>query len=283
MIGDAHIMRQETATKADPVLPISRADGFFEFDRAQAKRIGEGLADAYRNADPFAHIALDNFIDAEVLREVDRQFPRPEKGRFDDAYSHLKTGYVLDKIRSPYIQDLLSALNSAAFLNFLEKMTGIKGLVSDPRFTGGGLHETRRGGHLSVHADFNFHPVTKLRRRINLILFLNEGWNADWGGGLELWDKGMTHAVKTVMPELGRAVIFNTDSDSYHGHPDPLQAPEDVTRRSIALYYYTAPDGFRVPHTTKWRKRPGSADQVPPVTDRVRHVLKHYFGKGEDG
>jgi len=282
MTQPAQILETTQGAKATPapILPISRKDGFFEFDRAAARTIGEGLTRAYGNGDPFPHIVLDNFLDLDVLREVDRQFPQPEKGRFDDSWSHLKTGYILDKIRSAYIQDLLSALNSAAFLVFLEKMTGIKGLVSDPRFTGGGLHETRRGGHLSIHADFNFHPITKLRRRLNLILFLNEDWNPDWGGGLELWDKAMTHKVKSVTPDLGRAVIFNTDSDSYHGHPDPLEAPEDVTRRSIALYYYTAPDALRLPHTTKWRKRPGSGDVVPPVTDRVRHVLRHYFGKG---
>ena len=35
-------------------------------------------------------------------------------------------------------------------------------------------------------------------------------------------------------------VIFTTSNVSFHGHPDPLQTPEDVTRKSIALYYYTA-------------------------------------------
>ena len=284
MTEHARILERKTeaTTASAPVLPLSRKDGFFEFDRVRARVIGESFAKNYRGGNPFPHIVLDNFIDLEVLREVNRQFPQPEKGRFDDAWSHLKTGYILGQIRSAYIQDLLGALNSAAFLNFLEKMTGIRGLVSDPRFTGGGLHETRRGGHLSIHADFNFHPITKLRRRLNLILFLNEDWNPDWGGTLELWDKGMSHCVKSVVPDLGRAVIFNTDSDSYHGHPDPLQVPDSVTRRSIALYYYTAPDSFRLPHTTKWRKRPGSDDSVPPVTDRVKHILRHYFGRGEE-
>lgn len=270
--------RSEPAA-APPVLDLTRESGFFELDRMGAKALGASLAQQYQHADPFPHIVLDNFIAPEILREVDRQFPQAQKGRFADAFSQLKTGYTHEKIRSAYIHDLLAVLNSAAMLNFLEQMSGIKGLVADQRFTGGGLHETRRGGHLSIHADFNFHPMTKLRRRLNLILFLNEDWDEAWGGKLELWDKRMTRRVHAVTPVLGRAVIFNTDSDSYHGHPDPLDCPPEVTRRSIALYYYSAPEGFRLAHTTRWRKRPGSKDEVPPLSERLRYKLNYYFGK----
>jgi hypothetical protein len=34
-------------------------------------------------------------------------------------------------------------------------------------------------------------------------------------------------------------VVFNTDSDSFHGHPRPLRCPPGMTRKSIAVYYYT--------------------------------------------
>lgn len=264
-----------------PILEVTRDDGFFEIDRQNAKVLGEQYAGQYRNNAPFPHIVLDNFIESEILRRVVREFPDARQGRFADDFSQLKTGYLLDMIRSPYIHDLLNVLNSAAFLNFLEKMTGIKGLVPDPRFVGGGLHETRRGGYLSIHADFNYHPIMRLRRRLNLILFLNENWQNEWGGALELWDRSMTRCVHKVAPELGRAVIFNTDSQSYHGHPDPLECPADVTRRSIALYYYTMPDHFRLAHTTKWRKRPGSNDSIEPLGKRLNFMIRHYFGKRE--
>lgn len=264
-----------------PVLPLSREAGFFELDRSAARRLGESLAPQYAAATPYPHIVFDNFLDRSIVQQVDAEFPNREKGRFADAFSQLKTGYSLEKIRSPYIHDLFNALNSAAFLTFLEKLTGIHGLIPDPRFNGGGLHETRRGGHLAIHADFNMHPILRLRRRINLILYLNEDWQEEWGGALELWDRPMRQCVERVVPLQGRAVIFNTDSDSWHGHPDPLECPEDVTRRSIALYYYTAPKDFRIAHTTKWRKRPGSKDSVEPLAQRIRYSLRYYFGKRE--
>jgi len=265
-----------------PVLEMTRSDGFFEFDRKAAKAAGSKLADQYQSASPFPHIVLDDFIDPAILHQVNAEFPSPKAGRFADQFSQLKTGYVLDAIRSAYIQDLLSALNSAAFLNFLEKLSGIRGLVSDARYVGGGLHETRRGGHLSIHADFNLHPLNRLHRRLNLILFLNEEWESEWGGALELWDQRMSRCEEKILPVLGRAVIFNTDSDSYHGHPDPLECPDGVTRRSIALYYYTAPSGLTIPHTTKWRKRPGTKEAQTGPMDRLQFLLSHLFGKRED-
>ncbi len=272
----------ETAGAA-PALQLTRADGFFELDRDACKRLGDALHDNYVNASPFPHIVIDNFIDPAVLRRVVDEFPGREKGRFSDAYSQLKTGYTHGQIRSAFVQDLLNALNSAPFLMFLQKLTGIRGLVSDAHYTGGGLHETARGGHLAIHADFNIHPHTKLQRRLNLILFLNDDWEESWGGSLELWDQDMKACRKSVAPVMARAVIFNTDSNSYHGHPDPLLCPPEVMRRSIALYYYTLPSSsLIVPHTTRFRARPGSNDVAPSRFTIAMDSLKRLIGKKSD-
>ena len=34
-------------------------------------------------------------------------------------------------------------------------------------------------------------------------------------------------------------MVFSSTDFSYHGHPQPLAAPADRARRSLALYYYT--------------------------------------------
>ena len=38
---------------------------------------------------------------------------------------------------------------------------------------------------------------------------------------------------------FNKLVIFNTTDFSFHGHPEPLKCPDNVTRKSLALYYYT--------------------------------------------
>ena len=67
-----------------------------------------------------------------------------------------------------------------------------------------------------------------LHRRINVILYLNERWDPAWRGSLELWQRDMSGKAREVVPLFNRAVIFNTDATSFHGHPDPLQTPDGV-------------------------------------------------------
>lgn len=264
-----------------PVLSIREEDGLLRLDSKECAEKGAGYHAEYVKNAPFPHIVLGNFLDEDVLMRVVRDFPEREKGRFSDAYSQLKTGYKLEQIKSAFIENLLNALNSAAFLVFLENLTGIKGLTNDPYYHGGGLHEIARGGHLSIHADFNIHAITGLRRRLNLILYLNEDWEPSYGGHLELWDRQMKACRKSVSPELGTAVIFNTDTTSYHGHPDPLACPEGRYRRSIALYYYSVPGGTLrgklTGHTTLFQPRPGSSDASLPLVARAANKVRRLF------
>lgn len=246
------------------------------FDREECLQLGKSLSPEYVSNDPYPHIVMDHFLPDDFLRRVVDEFPERGDPRFSDAQSNLKTGYKMEQIDSPFITNLLNALNSSQFIGFLEEMTGIKGLIPDPHFNGGGLHETARGGHLSIHADFNILRELNLRRRMNLILFLNENWEDEFGGHLEIWSKDMKKLCSSVSPVMGRAVVFNTESDSFHGHPDPTTSPPNVYRRSIALYYFTALDGTEAPQarTTDFRARPNSKDHRPPISVRAKEIVR---------
>ena len=246
------------------------------FDRSECKDLGMRMHDSYIGNAPYPHIAIDDFLPTDLLRRVVDAFPTREPPRFDDTHSKLKTGYRTEGIKSPVITNLLGALNSSQFIEFLEEMTGIRGLIPDPHFAGGGIHETARGGHLSIHADFNLQQRLNLRRRLNLILFLNEEWAEDYGGHLELWSTDMKECRVRINPVMARAVVFNTEEDSYHGHPDPTTSPEHIFRRSIALYYYTAVDtGSKLqPRTTQFKQRPGSGDKAQPMMTRLREIAR---------
>ena len=265
-----------TMTATRPKLEPKVVGDTIFLDREQCRTLGRALHDEYVSNDPFPHIVIDDFLPTDLLRRVVADFPKRKPPRFDDAQSKLKTGYQMEAIESPLITNLQNALNSSQFLEFLEEMTGIKRLIPDPHFVGGGLHETASGGHLSIHADFNMHKRLNLRRRMNLILFLNEGWKDEYGGHLELWSTDMKERRRSAAPVMGRAVVFNTEEDSYHGHPDPTTSPPDVFRRSLALYYYTALETAVAPQvrTTQFKARPGSKDARPPTSVRVREILR---------
>jgi hypothetical protein len=121
-------------------------------------------------------------------------------------------------------------------LQFIENVTGIKGLIPDPPCHGSGVHEIAQGGHLSVHADFNHHVRLHLQRRANVLIDLIKDWKAGYGGQWEPWDNNMAPCVNSYVPCFSRCVIFSTTSHINHGNPMPVQHPEHQPRRSIALY-----------------------------------------------
>ena len=101
--------------------------------------------------------------------------------------------------------------------------------MADPMLEGGGLHQSGPGGYLNVHTDFSMHHFhTHWHRRVNLILYLNPGWQEEWGGAIELWERKdgkMARCAAKYPPLLNHALIFTTDERSLHGFPDPLTCP----------------------------------------------------------
>lgn len=213
----------------------------------------------YAAATPYPHIILDDVLPADVFAAAVAEFPA-----IDDAswtgYLHLNETKFANRQRDtwgPTLNALVDALYSDDFVKLLGELTGFSHLLPDLSMDGGGLHQTLRGGFLNVHADFTtHHRRTNWRRRINLLLYLNDRWSPDWGGALELWDADVQTCVRSVEPVSNRMLIFTTSGDAYHGHPEPLRCPDGSARRSLALYYFTAEDRPRR-HATKYRARPG--------------------------
>lgn len=230
---------------------------FFDSDRL-AGLLAEH-APAYLEKKPFAHAIIDNFLPPDVLDKVIQEFYLPSRWTCYDPPTPTDSKLWCDDETQmgPNTRSLISQFNSSrVFLSFLEKLTGIEGLVGDPGLRGGGLHLIKRGGFLKLHVDFNWHEKLKMHRRLNLLLYLNRNWEEDYGGHLELCGLGAGAATVRLLPIFNRFVIFSTTDFSYHGHPAPLNCPADRSRQSIAMYYYTStrPDAeISAPHSTLFR------------------------------
>jgi hypothetical protein len=250
------------------------------------------LAPVYAGASPFPHVVIDDFLPEALASRMLAEFPSPYAAAWDrlekSVYSKKLAANREEQVGS-FIFSVLTELNSADFLVFLETLTGIQGLAPDPYFEGGGLHQILPGGFLKVHADFNLHSGLRLDRRLNLLLYLNRDWREEYGGHLELWDRKMTHCEVRVLPVFNRAVIFSTLDWSFHGHPDPLACPEGMTRKSMALYYYSRgrPEEEVSPHhSTLWQVRPAEPGgsrmawarrlrRLARLLDRLPKALRH--------
>lgn len=203
----------------------------------------DNLKASYQTADPYPHIVIDDFLNPDALQQCVVEFDQLNNNDGWINYVHFnekKRGLNKAELLPPQIKRTIDALSTPEFLVQLSELTGIPNLQKDDQLEGGGIHQSTRGGFLNMHADFTVHPHHRhWQRRINLLVYLNPGWKEEWGGKLELWDKEMKGCVESILPVFNRCVIFNTDHDSYHGHPEPMSCPEGTFRRSIALYYYT--------------------------------------------
>ena len=257
------------------VLPMGWIEGL-SLDATAARAAGAQHSAEYCFAEPFPHAVFDGFLPEPVARLALQHFPNTSLSSdrvYDMGYAGLHKRQILPEECDAPARQLFHFFNSQPMLEFLQGLTTITGLIPDPYFVGGGYHETGRGGKLGIHADFRINEQLHLHRRLNVIIYLNDSWQPEWGGALELWDREMKAKRHEIMPVFNRCVIFNTDADSFHGHPDPLQTPEGVLRRSIALYYYTASKEIysEVPSmSTMYHARPGDDAAVQREARRLR-------------
>lgn len=251
----------------------------------------------YISAEPFPSIYFDNFFNPEFLDLVLGEFPDMAKNpdiHFNN-YNEIKYASKGERKFGENTKAFVHFLNSEPFLLFLQELTSIKEiLLPDPYFEGGGFHEIKKGGLLKLHADFNKHAKSKLDRRLNVLVYLNKDWKEEYGGHFEMWDKEMKECHKKILPIFNRMAMFSTTSHSFHGHPNPLTCPDDRSRKSVALYYYTNGrpqheiDSFNKDHSTIFvgrtkeenakiqeaeREKISVRDFVPPVFGKIKRNI----------
>ncbi|KAL7514221.1 hypothetical protein ACHAXN_013248 [Cyclotella atomus] len=211
------------------------------------RQLSTKFKSTYASAQPFPHIAIDDIFPLSIIQKVIQEHPEsslkdgciPGSMCFRAKTQSMKSGIDTDERMGTYTRLLFSFLKSSMFTKFLEDISGISNLLPDPHFRGSGLHFTATGGNLDIHADFNKYSGYNLDRRVNMFIYLNDDWPEEYGGHLELWSKDMKSCYQRIKPKLGRFVVFSSTDFSYHGHPEPIQAPDGRARRSLALYYYT--------------------------------------------
>ena len=238
---------------------------------------------SYLSASPYPHIVLENFFNDDLLNKILDEFPDLKKISNSEEYSNKnEVKFSNNKYENfpKNIKYFFDFLNSKTFLLFLQSITSIKeNLMSDPYLMGGGLHEIKRGGVLKVHTDFNRHPIFNLDRRINVLIYLNKNWKKEYGGNLELWDKNMNKCIKKIQPLFNSMVIFSTTDFSNHGHPDPLTCPDNISRKSLALYYFssgrpkTEINDMNIKNRTSFKNRAGYENDA----DEKKEYFKNYL------
>ncbi len=223
--------------------------------------------------EPFRHLVIDDFFEADYAAQLSAEFPSFESGNARNEAGELGSKSVVERIRAigPAYRQLDELVQSSGFLQWLGEVTSIPELLYDPWYFGGGTHENRSGQDLDAHVDFNRHPIQGWHRRLNLIVYLNRQWQDEWGGSLELHSdpRAADNRTSVITPLFNRAVVFETTEWSWHGFPR-IHAAEDGTprsRKSIALYFYS-------------RERPAEELAATHSTIYVDQPLPAYLAAG---
>jgi hypothetical protein len=206
----------------------------------------EAQQSGYRTAEPFPHIVLEQLLPAPAARSAVAVLPPPG----DDAWRRspdssdlpIQQGVqLLDEPLDgrPVFQELVYELNSGTFIRYLEKLSGIDGLLADPKLVDGGIQLLQPGGSVAIHAEATSHPRIDLRRRIKLQLFLGGNPPPSEGGELELWSAERRQCARRLRPVPGRCLLMSTSARAYHGRPRPLPAAPPAGLVMLVLYYYS--------------------------------------------
>lgn len=214
---------------------------------AETRASAAECAERFAAAQPFPHVVIDNFLSEPFCAEICRQFPPFSETAALNEDGRVGNKAVQEKVRAlgTAFRRLDDLVQSPGFLGLIGRVTGIDQLRYDPWYFGGGTHENRDGQDLDAHIDFNYHPITRQHRRLNLIIYLNAEWEDRWGGSLQLHrDPGLPPGrdeIITVTPLMNRCVIFETSERSWHGFEKICLPPDKghVSRRSFAIYFYT--------------------------------------------
>lgn len=194
----------------------------------------------YKRSKPFPYIIIDNFLEKNFANKILDSFKlNSDWINYTFVNNFKKYGFNDRKKMNKNLNNLFNSLASKKFTGKLNKITNINGLFLDPKLDGGGLHQIFKGGYLNVHTDFSSHTnKPNWTRVLNILIYLNKDWKKSYKGNLELWSKDGRNKVSEISPKFNRCVVFFTNKNSFHGHPEKLNCPSNVSRKSIAAYYF---------------------------------------------
>lgn len=198
----------------------------------------------FLSAEPFPHMVVDRLLSPELLSRAAEEFdeiPSQDWVQYDSPDEHGKRTFNRLTEMPVACREAFDWILSPEAVEWLGRLTGLEGLHADPTLYGGGLQVTEAGGFLGLHLDNERHPQTGFARRLNLVVYCTPGWRDEWGGELELWSRDRSRPVVKIVPRFGRAALFETSNHSYHGQPQPLRCPANVTRKSLCVFYWSPP------------------------------------------
>jgi prolyl 3-hydroxylase /prolyl 3,4-dihydroxylase len=216
----------------------------------------EQMRDEFHSNSPFAHLAIPDMVDNQLLERVKEELYEEEFfHKSNDLYDFVQTA-DLKSCTKPLLSKLRDTLYSDDFREALQKITGIElNPLSDEVAVAGAMYQ--QTSRLLCHDD------ELERRRIAYILYLvPEDWDEKDGGQLDLFDVDELgeprNVVKSLVPQWNTFSFFEVSPTSFHQVREILSKK---TRMSIHGWFHGAPID-----------RPAPVVEAPPVFSDIKEL-----------
>ena len=132
-----------------------------------------------------------------------------------------------------------------------------------------------KGDSLKIHSDFNWNEQCQTHRALSLILYFTPEWDEAWHGDLQFWDFDKTEKIASYPPKMGNVVVWKYHKRGFHGHPNPIECPEDKFRVGFRLFYYISDSKH------DWRDPPHKSLYWYDKESNQPYHLENEYGHGK--
>ena len=98
------------------------------------------IRDSFQSKKPFKSVVIDNFFDARFVKKLIEEFPEPSPIEMINEYGDPSKKHVVRNVKNIGLTYRLldKFISSSNFLNIMESIVNIEGLIYDPTYYGGG-------------------------------------------------------------------------------------------------------------------------------------------------
>lgn len=199
------------------------------------------LQQLFAAASPFPHVVLDNFLREDVFRALNQEMQdyydanKNSGKQWNSVVESGKWGSTGLSV-PPNLKALDEYLKSPELIGVLEEITGFKNLKVTANINGVGFsffHAMKPGALLGPHTDHTRDLNNGPYHVLNIIIYMADDWNPNWGGSTTIFDKHVRLGTD-VEYRPNRALIFMHSPESIHG---TQKVSELAQRQRLSIYY----------------------------------------------
>lgn len=224
---------------------------------------------------------VDDLLNEDDAREIYESFPdKTQLLHLNDLREHKYVGMQMNNY-SPIIEEIIYAFQDSRVVNLIAEITGFKKLLPDEYLYAGGISLMDYDCFLNPHLDNSHDKDINNYRVMNLLYYVTPDWKEEYGGSLELWDRGLKQPCRVIHNRFNRLAIMITNKTSWHS---VSRINYQGRRCCVSNYYFCeepaeADDYF---HVTSFRGRPEQSlrDTILRGDAILRNGIRKIFKRG---